>query len=628
FTATAADAENDALTFAATGVPTGATFSAAGVFSWTSAVAGTYTVSVTASDGAFTSAARAVTITVRANTAPTVAAITNPSVRAGQAVNFTATGTDPENDPLTFSATGVPSGATFSTAGVFSWPNATPVGSYAVSITASDGSLFSAPRTVTITVTANTAPTVNAITDPSVRAGQAVTFTATGTDAEGDALTFAATGVPTGATFSTAGVFSWPTAVAGTYIVSITASDGVFTSAARTVTITVRANTAPTVDAVAARTVRVGQSLTFNVTGADPESDALTFAATGVPTGATFSAAGVFIWANATPTGTYTLSITASDGVFTSAARAVTVTVSPNTAPTLGAIANQTTRAGQALTFSVPASDVEGDPLTVSMTGLPTGATSTVVDNAAVFSWPVPVAGSYTVTVSASDGLLTTSRQIGITVTPNTAPTVTAVPAQTVRAGAPLTFTVTGTDPENDALTFAATALPTGATLSTAGVFNWSSATPAGTYSISVTASDGVFTSAPRTVAITVRANTAPTVATVRSFTVRLQEAVNLTITGTDPENDAITFAATGLPTGAALSSAGVLTWSSASPGGDYTISVTASDGLLTSAPMTFTITVTNRSTDPGGGGGSMDLLGLALFGLWGVARVRRRRLG
>jgi hypothetical protein len=99
---------------------------------------------------------------------------------------------------------------------------------------------------------------------------------------------------------------------------------------------------------------------------------------------------------------------------------------------------------------------------------------------------------------------------------------------------------------------------------------------------------------------------------------------VDLTITGTDPENDPLTFSATGLPSGASLTSAGVLSWPSASPGGDYMINVTASDGLLSSVPMSFTITVTNRTSDPGGGG-SMDLLGLALLGLWGSARVRRR---
>jgi len=631
FSATATDAENDALTFAATGVPAGATFSPAGVFIWPAATpAGTYTVSVTASDGVFTSAARTVTITVRANTAPTVNVIADRTARSGQALSFSVTGTDAESDALTFAATGLPTGATLNAAGAFNWPNVSPAGTYTVSVTASDGLLTSAARTFTITVTANTAPTVDPIADLTARAGQAVTFTATGTDVENDTLTFAATGLPTGATFSAAGVFNWPVAVAGTYTVSVTASDGVYTSAARTVAITVRANTAPTVNAINNPSVRAGQPVAFTATGSDPEGDALTFAATGLPTGATFSASGVFNWANATPAGTYTVLVTASDGLLTSAARTVTITVQANTAPTIAAVPNQTVRAGQALTFNVSATDAESDPVTLSASGLPTNAIFSTASNegSGTFTWAAPVAGTYTVTFSATDGLLTSApRTITITVTPNTAPSVDAVPAQTVRSGGSLTFTATGTDAENDALTYSATGLPTGATFSTAGVFSWSNATPTGSYNISITASDGLLTSAARTVAITVRANTAPTVAAVRSFTVRLTETVNLTITGTDPENDALTFSATGLPAGATLSASGALTWGSASPGGDYPITVTASDGLLTSAPMTFTITVTNRSTDPGGGGGSMDLLGLALFGLWGVARLRRRRV-
>ena len=219
-----------------------------------------------------TGASASATVNMRANNAPTVDAITNPSVRAGQTVTFTATGGDPEIDPLTFTATGVPTGATFSSAGVFNWASAT-AGTFSVSVTASDGNLASAPRTVTITVAPNTAPTVNAITNPSVRVGEAVNFTATATDAENDALTFAATGVPTGATFSAAGVFSWPTPVAGTYTVSVTASDGALTSAARTVTITVRANTAPTINTITNPSVRVGQAVNFTATGTDAERD-------------------------------------------------------------------------------------------------------------------------------------------------------------------------------------------------------------------------------------------------------------------------------------------------------------------------------------------------------------------
>lgn len=517
------------------------------------------------------------------------------------------------------------SGAT-TTSATFTAPS--PGGALSFRFTVADATGASA--TATVNLRSNTAPSVNAIADPSVRAGQSVTFTATGSDAEGDALTFAATGLPTGATFSATGVFNWAAAVAGTYTVSITASDGTLTSAPRTVTITVAANNAPTVNAIANQAARVGQTISFSATATDPEGDAVTFAATGLPTGATFSPAGVFSWTNASPAGSYTVSITASDGFLTSAPRTVTLTVSANTAPVIAAVANQTARAGAPLTFNVTATDAENDRITLTATGLPPNANFSAAagEGTGSFSWLAPVAGSYTVTFVATEqgGGLSSSRAVSITVTPNTAPAVSAFADQTVRTGGTLNFTVTGTDAENDALTFAATGVPAGATFSTAGVFAWSNATPVGTYNLSITASDGLLTSAVRTIAITVRANTAPTVTPVRNFTVRLQEAVNLTIAGTDPENDALTYTATGLPTGATLSAAGVLTWPAPSPGGDYTITVTASDGLLSSAPMAFTITVTNRATDPGGGGGSMDLLGLALLGLWGVARTRRRR--
>lgn len=512
-------------------------------------------------------------------------------------------------------------GATATTA-TFTAPS--PGGALTFRFTATDTT--GAAASATVGLRANTPPQVVAIPDQTVRAGQPIRFTATGSDAESDPLTFSATGLPTGATFTSAGVFDWPAAVAGVYTVSITASDGVSSSAPRGVTLTVGANNAPVVGAIPNQSSRLGQTVTFTATASDADGDPLTFAATGLPSGATFTSTGAFSWPNAGPAGTYTVSVTASDGFLTSAPRPVNIAIAANTAPTLSAVPNQTVRAGQSLSFSVSATDAEGDPISFSATGMPAGATASIAEGVWSFFWASPVAGNYTVVVAVSDGLLTSSRSIPITVTANTAPALAAIAAQTVRVGGSLGFAATATDAENDPVTFAATGLPTGATFSAAGAFSWSNATPVGTYNVSITASDGLLTSAARIVPITVRANTAPSIEQVRSFTVRLQEAVNLTIVGRDPENDALTFSASGLPSGASLTAAGVLSWPSASPGGDYAITITASDGLLTSAPMTFTITVTNRTTDPGGGGGSMDLLGLGLLGLWGAARLRRRR--
>ncbi len=564
---------------------------------------------------------------------PTVTAQANGAVVAG-GTTVTLTGTATPGSLGSAAALGYAwqqvsgpavtlTGATATTA-TFTAPS--PGGAMSFRFTATDAT--GAASSATVNLRSNTAPVVVAIPDQTVRAGQPIRFTATGSDAESDPLTFAATGLPTGATFSAAGVFDWPAAVAGVYTVSITASDGSLSSAVRTVTITVGANNPPVVSPIPNQSARVGQTVTFTAAASDADGDTLSFAATGLPSGATFTSAGAFSWPNASPAGTYSVSITASDGFLTSAPRTVSIGVLANTAPVIAAVPNQTVRAGQSLSFNVTVTDAESDAVSLTATGLPAGATFSIAEGGGSFFWASPVAGSYTVNLSASDGLLVGTRAVSITVTANTAPALAAIAAQTVRTGATLNFTASATDAENDPLTFAATGLPTGATFTPAGVFTWSNATPVGTYNVSITASDGLLTSAARVVPITVRANTAPSVTAVRGFTVRLQSAVDLTVTGTDPENDPLTFSATGLPSGASLTSAGVLSWPSASPGGDYTINVTASDGLLSSAPMSFTITVTNRASDPGGGGGSMDLLALALLGLWSAVRMRRRVSG
>ena len=93
-------------------------------------------------------------IDVRSNGTPTLAALQPITTTAGSTVSFRAAGSDPDNDPLTYSATGAPPTASFNTSsGEFSWPGSI-VGNYTVTITASDGTFTSAPQSVTITVTA------------------------------------------------------------------------------------------------------------------------------------------------------------------------------------------------------------------------------------------------------------------------------------------------------------------------------------------------------------------------------------------------------------------------------------------------------------------------------------------
>jgi len=118
-----------------------------------------------------------------------------------------------------------------------------------------------------------------------VSENQALTFTATATDPDGNALTFSGSNLPTGATVAANGVFSWtPTfAQAGNYNVTITVTDNGSPAASdsEVVTITVgNVNAPPVLGAIGAKTVSEDQALTFTATATDPDGGALTFSST------------------------------------------------------------------------------------------------------------------------------------------------------------------------------------------------------------------------------------------------------------------------------------------------------------------------------------------------------------
>src|SRR3972149_785544 len=153
-------------------------------FNWTPTYdqAGSYNVTFTVTDNGTPSLndSEVVTITVNnVNRSPVLDPIGAKSVNEGGNLNFTITGTDPDGDALTFSAIGLPTGATFNAATrTFDWtPGYTQSGSYNVTFAVSDSSL-SDNEVVTITVNnVNQAPVLNAIGNKSVAEGNLLQFT-------------------------------------------------------------------------------------------------------------------------------------------------------------------------------------------------------------------------------------------------------------------------------------------------------------------------------------------------------------------------------------------------------------------------------------------------------------------
>ena len=278
----------------------------------------------------------------------------------------------------------------------------------------------------------NWAPVLETPGSRTVAINGQLSFPVTATDMDGDTLTYSATGLPSGATFS-GQTFSWtPTSdQVGTYQVAFAVTDGQF-SDSETVTITVEgsgavANNPPSFNAINVPPANENAPLTISVSASDPDGDPITYSTGSLPSGASFSGQSLTWTPTYEQSGVYQVTFTASDGT-SEATETISITVANvNRAPVLTSLSDQSSDGASPLTFAVAAADPDGDTLTYSASGLPSGAT--FVDGG--FSW-TPAAnqiGAYDITFAVSDGELQDSESVTLYIVgtgpDTTAPTVT-----------------------------------------------------------------------------------------------------------------------------------------------------------------------------------------------------------
>jgi len=289
-------------------------------------------------------------------------------------------------------------------------------------------------------------------------------------------------------------------------------------------------NLTPVLQAIGDKSVDENVILTFNITATDPEGDPITYSAQGLPSGATFSGQ-TFTWTPSySQAGSYSVTFRASDGNSMDS-ETITITVSNvNRAPVLGAISDQSVNENTLLSFSVNATDPDGQTLTYSVTGLPSGAALA----SQTFTWTPTYnqAGTFALTFTVDDGQAQDSQAITITVNNvNRAPVLSAINNKSVWSDDPLTFTIDATDPDGDAVTYSANAVPSGATFITE-TFDWTP-TPAqiGSYNVTFYASDGQLQDS-EAITITVNVDSlAPTITNLSPAAGAIQVPLNNLIT-------------------------------------------------------------------------------------------------
>ncbi len=181
---------------------------------------------------------------VNQDSIPHFTVIPAKTVAQGDSISFAVLATDADpGDALTYSAGTLPTGATFdATTKTFNWTTsfATTAMAYDVWFYVADavGGVDSTKATITVTATNRKPSFVNKLGNVTATEGVALAFTYTATDPDaGQTLTFTLVSAPTGATITSAGVFSFtPTATTPrTNTITAVVSDGSLTDTAKAV---------------------------------------------------------------------------------------------------------------------------------------------------------------------------------------------------------------------------------------------------------------------------------------------------------------------------------------------------------------------------------------------------------
>ncbi|MDH3209385.1 MAG: Ig domain-containing protein, partial [Burkholderiaceae bacterium] len=480
------------------------------------------------------------------NHVPVVDPVFAQTLAEGQSLVLPILAADADGDTVTVTLRNVPAGARYDAGtGLLTWtPGYDQAGRYTdVTVVASDGK-HTVMQRFDITVEQGYAkPVLGALPTQTLREGERFALQLPGSipgdlaqvaatanqfrQADGSTVTleYSSPWLPGGATLnSETGWFEWtpgysqastmrlPITLSATY----TPADGeapVTTSVSRELVLDVlNANGAPQFDPVETWNVLEGQPLRISVFAFDPDNPgfapklrlspqgpatdeegstpaSVSYQVTGLPAGASFDEETLeLVWTPGyTQAGTYQVTVTATDdgnGTGTPATSQITLPIvvsNANLAPVIGDIESAIVDRGAVLEIPVNALDADGNPLTVTLHGLPSFASYEQTTNAAGdnvngvirFAPGAGHRGDYTITVVAQDDgggnvnqVATQAKSFALTVRSfSEAPEITVAPQVVAVAGQKVIIPLRVSDLDQDALHYAAQGLPQGASI-------------------------------------------------------------------------------------------------------------------------------------------------------------------
>lgn len=601
---------------------------------------------------------------VGGNHAPNIDFIREINIIEGETLRQTITASDLDSDYLSFNVENLPAGAVFDAQNKqLIWtPDYNQAGQYQVTLVVTDG-VKTVRQTLDILVDqARVKPYFAEVPAQYLQEGQAYSLLLQGTmqgaeqinahtwrQADGTSieLAFYASWLPAGAQLNKeTGQLTWTPGFAqhGDFVVPITLiAKQTIPNHPRVVTTTLKrevvfhvanANAAPVFadDLAQGWQSFEGQPVRLSVFAVDPDNPefapkirltpnstatseddvpaTVSYQVTGLPTGAVFDSDTLeIIW---TPSyaqaGTYYINVMATDdgdGTGTPAISSITIPMvinNANRAPEIADISNVILNKGSVVEIPVNISDIDGNPIQVSINGLPRFATYTQNPSAngqstgvIRFSPSEGDRGDYTITVTAQDNgdgdinqVLINSKTFVVTVNSLSEAPVIYAPSQVAAVvGQVVSIAIDVRDADQDALAWQVNGLPIDASLVTfnqygQAVITWTpTANDLGSYEVDIAVTDSglppanagytlpsnpVANTTHHNLRIIVREqNTAPVLLAVTANNISVDhnnqnnqvamnalegQALTVELFAQDADSDVITWQVTGLPTG------------------------------------------------------------------------------
>ncbi|MFY0640988.1 MAG: hypothetical protein JXR16_08080 [Bermanella sp.] len=388
-------------------------------------------------------------------------------------------------------------------------------------------------------------------------------------DPDGDALTFELKEHPEGMQINNMALISWmPTyEQAGEYRVLVQASDGQLNVEQAFTIKVINVNRLPNIDSTSSAEILENSIFTHQFNAVDPDNQVLAYSLAGSPSNMMIDETGVVKWLpNYDQAGVYTFIINVSDGISSVHQEFTLIVVNSNRAPQITSTANITAKENQQYSYTVMATDADGDQLAYELLTSPSGMN---IDSSAKIQWTPnhDESGSHSITVRVSDGELSDDQSFVIPVeNVNRKPTFVSVPVTQTLEKTEYLYVAKADDADEEAVKYSLLVAPVGMIIDEdSGKISWlPTASDIGSHYILITAVDESSAVTEQGYTLFVEnVNEAPVITSMPVTQVNESQSYVYQIMATDEDGDAFSYTLTSKPLGMTISDAGLIEWTS-----------------------------------------------------------------